>query len=330
VTSDQPNGLLAAYQWLGQLGYRVERETDGSLGLDHLQAGHDTLIIISPQATFSGSLRQRVLSWVRSGGRLVVATDGSTGESLLSAAGVLLSQTFPVTVGVHEPLLLSPPVATLSGMTDVVAQAPPEGVAVAPTSSGAELVRLPVGRGVVWVLTAPTLFDNAAIRQGDNRALLLNVTGRPPARVGFDEYAVPAGSAPSVPTDWLTQSTWGVAVLFTVLLLALYRWLSGWRLGPPVIPLSERHRPLAEYVVSMGGLLQRGKERKGVLRMYQDTLGRELRTRFGPDYQDVLDAETQDRVERLLAVPDQLAEEELMRRAAEIVQCEDDLRKVRV
>jgi hypothetical protein len=148
--------------------------------------------------------------------------------------------------------------------------------------------------------------------------------------VGFDEYRAPAGGSPSIPTDWLTQTPWGVAVIFTVVLLALYRWLSGWRLGPPLIPLSDRYRPLSEYVVSMGGLLQRGKERKGVLRMYQATLERELKNRLGPEYRIALDAGTRRRVDELLAVPEQLSEEELMRRAAEIVQCEDDLARVRL
>jgi hypothetical protein len=287
-------------------------------------------MVISPEATFSNQLVNQVLSWLRSGGRLVIATDGGTGEELLSGLGVQLASIFPTTISMREPLLLAPPLASVSGSADAVAQEPPGGVTVASTSAGAAILRLPVGRGMVWILTAPTVFDNATIRQGDNRALLLNLAGRPPARIGFDEYQVPAGSGPSVPTDWLTQTTWGVAVLFAILLLVLYRWLAGWRLGPPIVPLSDRHRPLTEYVISVGGLLRRGKERRGVLHMYQETLERELRARFGPDYRDALNADIMDRVDRLLAVPEHLSEDELLRCAAEIVQCEDDLKRVRV
>jgi hypothetical protein len=181
----------------------------------------------------------------------------------------------------------------------------------------------------VWLLTAPELLANQRIAHAENRRLLLNLVGPAGVTVRFDE-AQPPPAAPAS-TDWLTQTAWGIAFLFALAILVLYRGLSGVRLGPPVAPLLSSTRPATEYVVSMAGLLRRAHRRADVLRRYQQALRRTIAERTGSsDNLSALDDDTQTGVKRLLATPSELTEDELLRRAADIVQCEEELRRTRV
>jgi hypothetical protein len=111
--------------------------------------------------------------------------------------------------------------------------------------------------------------------------------------------------------------------------VVLYRWLAGWRLGPPVVPLHERHRPLTEYVESLGGLLRRAHKRTEIIQIYQRGLRRALTERFGDAAPAELPAGLHADVEELLAPPTSLSEDQLLHRASQIIEAEDELRKLR-
>lgn len=325
VRNSTAAGALASYLWLEKLGYRVRRETAPDLGLSRMAPGRDVLVIVEQDLSITNADARKALTWVERGGRLVLATDGSMGRALIDVLGGKVVALGAPRVQVVQPLLMSPPVARLAGGAEVGITVP--GASTAAAADGAPVVlRVSRGRGVVWLLSAPAMASNGAIANDDNRRLLLNLVGPARGVVGFDEYT--GSSAGSGATSgWFNGSEWGAAVLFVTLTLVLYRWLSGWRLGPPVVPLAETHRPLAEYVVSLAGLMSRARRREDVLHLYQRRLERRLHERFGSLHPAKLAGDRGRDLGRLLAREQRITSEELLQRAAEIARYEDELRR---
>jgi hypothetical protein len=213
--------------------------------------------------------------------------------------------------------------------TDTVLVGPRPMAVAASSPEGSDLVRIAVGQGEVWVLTASSLLENDTIAEAENRRVALNLAGHRGATVIFDE-ARPGEPSSAAGTDWLTGSAWGIALLFALGGALLYRAASGWRLGPAVVQMESRHRPAAEYVTSMAGLLRRGHKRREALEIYQRALRRSLVRCYGSDRLEHVDREAQRELRRLVGEPATLTEAELVARAAEIVEWEDRVRGGRV
>jgi hypothetical protein len=204
-----------------------------------------------------------------------------------------------------------------------VSRASGERGAVAETASGTMLTRREMGPGEVWVLTAPSLLDNEHIARAQNRRLALNLVGV--AGPVLIDQPGPAGAAGSA--DWLTGTAWGIAVIFGLAVVVLFRFLGGWRLGPPVLPFSERRRPMVEYVLSLAVLLRQAQQRTDVLAIYQRELRDRLRRRFGTDQPHELPDDVAGRVRPLLERPQALSEGALIEQAEAIVRCEEALKE---
>ena len=324
VQSAQPDGALALYLWLARSGYHVRRGTGPGLG--GLRPGTGTLMVITPVAGLSPADTEAVLRWVAGGGRVVLVTDGSLGADLLRRLDMTVVPAPPAAIQVMQPLLLAPPTARVDGTAAAVELASTSDTVIAATADGPVLSSRRWGRGEIWICTAPALLDNAHIGRTDNRRLALNLVGPAGSAVAFDEYQ--PSSSSEAPSNWLFHTPWGIDILFAVTVLLLYRWLSGLRLGPPVVPLLAGQRPAAEYVVSMAGLLRRAHKRTEILHQYQRELRRILREHVAED--DDSGDRRRPQVERLLAPPGELSEKELLRRVDEIVECEEQLRRTRV
>jgi hypothetical protein len=120
-----------------------------------------------------------------------------------------------------------------------------------------------------------------------------------------------------------------VALLFLIAVLVLYRWLAGRRLGPAVTPLRLQYRPAAEYVVSLAGLLRRGRRREDALAIYQGSLQRLVRRRYGSLETANIDRNTGIDIETLLIPAARLSDAGLVTRAAAIVAEEEKLEQER-
>jgi Domain of unknown function (DUF4350) len=309
--SAQPDGALALNLWLQRIGCTVTIAAGQAPDMPS-SATSATLVVIRDGAESGDSQVARDLQWVASGGRLVVATSGSTAGPLMSALNLRVVPVQPVTVNVWQPLLLDPPTySVLADTTTVLDLAP--GAGVAGSSEGPALITGAYGRGRIWVLTAPALLDNSHLADAQNRRLALNVLGAPGRRIIFDEFGGTSGTGTG---SWLFGTSWGAAVMFFIVVVALYRWLGGWRLGPAEVGLSEGRRSSTEYVVSMAALLRRGRSRREVLDIYERSLARSLRRR--PDPPEPIAA---------AAAPGRLKESELIRRAEAIVEEESRMRR---
>ena len=321
--SGKPDGALAAYLWLERAGYRVQAENDPQL--DHRDPRRETAMILSPLTDLSARRGGELVRWIRMGGRAVLATDGTNNRAVLQLLGISAVPAPQPSLEVVQPLLLAPPVTHLDDSPDGVLEGAGLGDVVADSGFGPVLVRRQEGLGQAWVLGAPQLLDNANLARAENRRLLLNLAGTPGGTVMFVEpgTATPAGTGSA--TSWITDTALGIALLFAVAMLVLYRGLSGLRLGPPIIPMSERHRPATEYVVSMAGLLRRAHKRGEVLARYQEELRRAVKHRYGVDDPALLEPAERERIEELLASPAHLSEEQLLRRVGDIVEYEEEM-----
>jgi Domain of unknown function (DUF4350) len=302
--SAQPDGALALNLWLQRIGYAVTISRGQAPELPS-SATSATLVVIRDGAESGDSQVARDLQWVAAGGRLVVATGGSTAGPLMSALNLRVVPVPSVTIDVWQPLLLDPPTHSVLAETTAVLDLAP-GAGAAGSSEGSALITEAYGRGRIWVLTALALLDNAHLADVQNRRVALNALGPPGRRIIFDEFGGTSGGGTG---SWLFGTSWGVAVMFLIAVVALYRWLGGWRLGPAEVGLSEGRRSSTEYVVSMAALLRRGRSRREVLDVYERSLARSLRRR--PESPEPTAP---------IAAPGRLTESELIGRAAAIVE----------
>jgi len=314
--SAAPDGTLALYRWLGDLGYHPVRLTTGPLQA----AGPRALFVLEPRAPYSDAEAAATRRWVREGGTLVLLEDG--GDTTLPAAFGLGIDTLPnpTTVGVFtrgatpgrpipiQPLLNHPPLHELStaptayihgdspNSITVLANSVSRGATkgrpavVEPDPARPILLYERLGRGQVFAGTVPDALTNGSIAEGDNRRLALNVlAGLPPdATVGFDEYhlatapaATAASAGPATLGDALTGTDWGRALLYALALAAAYIVLTGRRLGRPLRAAPERGRSLTEYVVSMASIFRRADLRSPILGLWQNDLRQSLAGREG-------------------------------------------------
>lgn len=320
--SARPDGALALRLWLQQSGYMVSTASTGAT-LTRTRPSRSTLLLLGSVAGNTDRQKKLMLAWVKRGGHLVVASEGE-GAQLLATLGITPVGSLPEAIHLSQPILAAPPVRRLAGLASLVIGGTPPGVVAAATASGPVLLMLPWGAGRVWTLTAPRLLDNATIARADNRRMLLNLVG-PPGSTVLLTTPLPA-SEPQAGSDWLTSTVWGAALLFLCLVAIAYRWLSGWRFGPPTSAPQEGQRPASEYVVSLAGLLRRAGKRGDVLRVYQRQLQRSLQHGQRMEPLGVASQSRDREIDRLLVPATDLKEADLVRRVGEIVQYETGAR----
>lgn len=315
--SASPNGALALKLWLQRIGYDVHVARAPSLPISRIKS-RSTLMLLEPQSNPRPDQLRALTGWVRAGGRLVIIADSAAAPGILSNFRYAIFDTLPAPIQIVQPLLAMPPTARLSGRSAAIIATGGRGVEVARTRFGPVVAQNTVGRGVVWVVSATGLLANNGIARADNRRLLLNLAGVPRSRVDLDQITFSLSANQPTSSNWLTGTAWGVVVLFGILMVLLYRGFSGRRLGPPIESHAVAFRPSVEYVLSMAGLLRRGRKRDEALLPYQRDLQRRLLNRYGS-----LDADS--RALELLEPARDITEHQLIAQAAAIVKYENQL-----
>jgi Domain of unknown function (DUF4350) len=272
----QPNGALVAYRWLPAIGYRVERVSSSNLSAP--SASDTTILLLQPQPALGGAETRRLVKWMRAGG-IVVAAARPPLSRLLAVEGASSFTTPASRITIREPLLASPPASTLDARA-TWAVLPGRGVTVATSPYGSVLVRAAIGKGVLWIISAPQALDNAHLDHKGNRALLVSLIGMRGRAAAFTALPFLQGHHPNAS---LFSLPWGIAILFALLVALAYRWLGGWRLGPPIAEPEFNTQPATDYVIAVANLLRKARGRADVLRLYEERLDRlsESRTARG-------------------------------------------------
>ena len=256
------NPYLAAERLLVRLGVPVEGRA-GRGRLRQLPPTTDTLVV-SGLGSLAPDQRAALHAWLRAGGRLVVeAVDlwddavvaddvpGDFGIRLREAPGrpgdsphqLLANLTWP---GVDQPLTLG---VHPDWYLDV------EGAAGASTVSAdgqVRMVRLPVGAGTLTVTSDQQFLTNDGIGQHDHALILVHLALPAP---GGKVWLLHDSAVP-----WLGAILWATApqaVIAAAVLVLVWGWSLGARLGPPAPAPTRRRRDLIEHLDAAGAFLWR-------------------------------------------------------------------------
>jgi hypothetical protein len=214
------------------------------------------------------------LEWVSGGGRLVLGVAGDYGplRAIPSPRTSAVRKIFPIWPGVRT-LVPGEDTRTLSGT-------PAEGAhAIFASGSSPVLSRWPLGKGEVFLLSLPELFENGDLPRGDHLGLLVALAGetRP---VFFDEWAQGLGRAEGL-LDLMLE--WGFGPAFVACALAFALWLSRarTRLGPEDADPPEGRSEAVDLVDSLAQLYDRALTRREAVRLQRESFDRAVGAHTG-------------------------------------------------
>ena len=213
---------------------------DVELGVSVPAARHDVAILLRDDHTTE--LRDAVDSWVRSGGRLVVADPASpfTPRTVVAAPIDESCTTFALAE-----------VEELVG-TSARYQPPADGTSCLDGTVTVD----PVGDGFVVSIGGPEPLLNEFLDQADNSVLAVNViTPQAGTRIAFLDVTSVAGTEPEELTDLVPQWVWVILIQLGVGFV-LFAWWKARRLGAPVSEPAPVAIEGSELAIARGRLLQ--------------------------------------------------------------------------
>ncbi|MBI3988985.1 MAG: DUF4350 domain-containing protein [candidate division NC10 bacterium] len=251
-----PGGVKAAYLFLRELGFQVERWRKP---FQDLPREGRLLFTVAPLYPLNQDEVDRLLTWVEGGGVVVYVEDRPT--SLLKRLDVAVASW----EGQEEALPAIPSVYTLGievlsprGQHRFVAQ-PGMAVHVGQGRSGLVL-SFRRGEGKVILIADPELLSNRGIGQADNGRLLVNIAGAHGSggRIFFDEYHQGYFEEEGL-MSYLGRTTFPLVALQGFLIALVFIFSKGTRLGRPIPLAEEERRSSLEYVDSMARIYQAAK-----------------------------------------------------------------------
>ncbi|MBI4673329.1 MAG: DUF4350 domain-containing protein [Chloroflexi bacterium] len=290
--SARDDGTLALYEWASTLGYRSQRIENTAFRVgDQVKL----LFVFAPSETIESGEARYLLQWVERGNTLFAADNGSIITNGLFRALEVKTDALKTSV---ERVTLTQPLADatiqelrvgtiFSGLdtkrSDVVEYI---------RADKPLLLRIPHGRGTIWIASAPALLSNENLRHADNAKFARAILASAPSgsAIAFDEYHL--GFKPESENSLLNaiyNTPWGWGLLFTGLILFGYLVVNGQRFGRTVpVQRTLARRTPSEYVISMANLFRRANKRGMVLQHYRHALKRRLGRPFhlSPDVSD--------------------------------------------
>jgi hypothetical protein len=206
-------------------------------------------------------------TWVRQGGRLVIAFTGEYGELTTTAdARTQISKTYPAMPSVAHIKPETP--SALRGRVLPLFEA------LFCADGDPVIARRSLEAGEIWLLACPEIFENRLLAEADHLALLdeLAGAGRP---LWFDERS--HGMAHSVS---LTQLLITFGLGPACALLALAAFLQAWRLratiGPPVDDWRDDRAEAVDGLAALSALYERVLTEQAAVDLYRRMLVREI------------------------------------------------------
>ena len=285
-----PTGSLALLRWLDNIGYDAGR-LENTFDIDPQTSA---LFILRPSNAISPENSEQILTWVEKGGVLILGEDrgGLGGPANRVFRDLELATFVPANAERIEraPTLQPldrPPVREVPVRAErLVSSERNDLAALVGNEEGPVVVGLRYGQGYIYASSSIYMFTNFGLREAGNAALILNMLRWVPdgGRVLFDEYhhGFVAEGEQGTLRSLLTESVWGRALIYSLVICGLFLILQGRRFGRP-IPLPEEvaRRNSAEYVENMADLFRRCGKRDYVGQHYHSTFKRRLARPFG-------------------------------------------------
>jgi hypothetical protein len=254
------DGSKAAYLFLEQLGYRVQRWESPPNELSSPAGAHEktVLILASPFPIYADADRAALRRFVSNGGEILAIG--------ASASGLVPEVTAQLDFGAQPdlesrqyPALL--PSSVTAGAASISMRAPdkwtshkPDALALYGTEDRPVVTSVKVGAGEIVWWASPWPLTNAGIREQQNAALLLNSIGPPgDRRVLWDEYfhGMRESFGSYIATTPLPWGALQVAIAFLLIAFTFSR-----RSGPTRAPLAESRLSPLEFIETLGDLYQ--------------------------------------------------------------------------
>ncbi len=282
VYNTDEDGGAALERWLIALNYDVER-------MEYVEwqftPEQEALLILAPSVFFQAGETDTVLEWVRdTGSTLIVVDNGENG--LHRALDIVMADaTVQGDIGLNQPLG-NPPVAGLKfeEATPFMATTRRDVAVLAGTEDEPTVLAIAEGRGMVYFVSALEVITNQGLRDENNARLLQNLLGRVPegGTILFDEIHHGRALPPKVARKPVILSPLVAGIVYVALVVGLWALLTGRRFGS-IVPtrMEVARRSSAEYVQSMAGLFQRGRQTGYILGHYKTAFKRRIAKPYG-------------------------------------------------
>jgi hypothetical protein len=306
----QINPLLAAERLYQGLGLR-SRTLPGALGT-RLPPNNYALLLVSPRRALTAEQMRRLETWVRRGGRLVVAVDEAPSlDPVLAWLGVKVAKAKKDKKdgkdGKDEneedaARIETVEMPTSGGKARVEAARAPRLVDArhranftVGSAAGPFLLRFFEGDGRVIVLSDASFLTNSRIARADHaRAAWALVNAKEPVK---GVWIVVREDLPTL--AGLLARHAGAASASALLLLAAWLWSAGSRFGPVALDPPRDRRSLLEHIEAAGELLLRVGRAEDLVQAAREALLRRVEARE-PEWSKLAPAEL---VERLAHLP---------------------------
>jgi hypothetical protein len=275
-------GTRALYELLGREGLREDRFERRAVYLDRSTA---TLVWIEPlefdpaRRDPSKAETDALEAWVKAGGALLyIGHDNGAARSHYLKLPTATQRDKPTGEAYVDPSLAAYGIHTIAGKPGLRWRDFAGHVLVA-DSRGPLVVRYSYGRGLVTAVADEDLFSNAGIGLGDRPRLAYALATARAGTISFEE----ATHGHFVPEHWwmIAPRPLVIAVLVSVVVLAIALIGAAVRLGPPVIPAQRDVGTTNDFIGALAGLLQAGRGQRSAMVAAADSTTRALARAFG-------------------------------------------------
>lgn len=262
TNSDAANGASAALLYAQAMGHPTAQIADTF----DVRRDYGMVFVFTPTSPYTTDEARRTLSWMRSGGILVYASEqgdpeldralGITRVNGVASAGTETAT--PVVAGVGK--------VAGAGVVEPL-QPSADQVVVLRTGGGSATAFVQrVGSGALVALADPLVLCNGYLEKADNGLFLADVLALAPAGspVAFDEYHHGLTLSDVAPQEWVT-TPWGAGLLWLLVVMFFGLMLRGRRFGPLIERPAEAPRSDVEWSVAVGQLLHRSSARSVTL-----------------------------------------------------------------
>jgi len=272
------NKLLAAEFFLRKMGIPA-RQVNGLVAFRDLPSPGHTLLIATQRETLNKGLSQKLLTWVRSGGHLIVEArflpdeteqddkdkdNISKNTKQTSVNDPLLEElfVFSTTSKGDEDSKEIPVAFFLSSVVqDTVVQvnfpyqrilqsapATPPPVWLVEDELGTYLMQFSLGQGLLTVLSSTVMFSNDEIAKHEHARFLHYLVQQQEHNAGV--WLIRADDMPAL-WEWLWDNA-GYAMLCLSILFLLWLWRAPLRFGPQLNDRQTERRSLLEHIQASG------------------------------------------------------------------------------
>ena len=294
--SNDPDGGSALYLWLDALGYPVSNQ---ALDRYEIQPSQKSLLLLNPIYEVQDGDWEKLESWVKSGGTLLII--GNNWETLLLVERTGIEWNYrlnnrAILGAAHAGLKAPAPHMAADSSAACVLGLQPDNTEIEQSNvdilltskDGPAAITFSRGQGRVIIGCIPDLLSNKGLKDPAAAELALNLLALLPrgGSIWIDEWHHGERASATQPhlNNWLRQTPGGRAVLYSTLILLVALVLGGLALGKPLLPARRlsRRGPL-EHVTALANLNRRAGHSRAVLEYHRQAIKRRYGRRYRVD-----------------------------------------------